>query len=422
MQMTEGMKAAVHQVVKAIDAQARPISHEDDLAALALTTTHNPTLAAILGEMRQLLGAEGYILIEDYVAPYLERQYIRGASYPAQIASPYLYTQASQKQALLTETALALVEAPLTELDQAIGLLEAAVQKGVKRLAIVAPAFGKAALGVLVANQQDATDKLAVIAAKLELMGDEQRYALQDMALLTGATLLGEPHERSATDAQPSDFGQAKRVEIGQRRLVVVPPPQTNPLVQAEMTTLRHRLAELSLDETSRPLLTQRLAALSGGVGLLKIGASSKSERTLLNSQATKALKLLSIAQRSGVVPGGGATLCHAQTALQSLQLTGEAALGLQIVADSLTVPSKRIMQNAGFDETARLIHQLRQAGWPTTFDVRQGRLVDAHVAGPLDAAEVVITALRTAVSGTIMALTTEAIVYHRDPKKSFQP
>lgn len=279
--------------------------------------------------MSYLLGADGHIQIESYVAPYLERQYLGGAHYGAEIVSMYFYTEMERRRSVLVAPAVALLDKPLNEAAQAVALLEATIRAGRKALLIVAPDVSGPALNVLVANQMQPAEKrkAMILAVKLRAVGDERRFALQDLAAMTGAAILGELGERTARDARPEDLGRVQRVEFSDKNLVVTMEGARRTFIQEQIAELSRRLALLPYDEEERPVLVRRLAALSGGVGVLKIGAYHQPEREMRRAKAERAWKVLSAVQRGR---GGG-------------RRRGAVALSQHSVASSCTGERRRM-------------------------------------------------------------------------------
>lgn len=427
MRLTEGMRRGAAAAVEALRRQSVQVDGERNLAVVARTVVHDDDLAAVLGEMSYLLGADGHIQIESYVAPYLERQYLGGAHYGAEIASMYFYTEMERRRSVLVAPAVALLDKPLNEAAQAVALLEATIRAGRKALLIVAPDVSGPALNVLVANQMQPAEKrkAMILAVKLRAVGDERRFALQDLAAMTGAAILGELGERTARDARPEDLGRAQRVEFSDKNLVVTMEGARRAFIQEQIAELSRRLALLPYDEEERPVLVRRLAALSGGVGVLKIGAYHQPEREMRRAKAERAWKVLSAVQRGGVVAGGGAALLHCRsTVLQAAaqESDAECASGMRIVAHALSAPQRQLLCNAGVSAPALILERVAEQGPPMTYDVLRGTIVDAQRAGLLDATDVVAAVLQAAVSGASMALSTDAIVYHRKPQQSFTP
>lgn len=429
MQLTRGMRQAADLVIEGLRAQARFVASEDELAAVARTITQDEPLAAVLGEMSYLLGPDAHVSIEKFVAPYLQRRYIGGARYKAEIASMYFFTDSTNKVAVASAPAVAVVADRLTSANEVIPLMEAAIANGKKALVIVSPGISGDALGLLVHNHQQPEDKrkLQLLAAKLTSVGDEMRLARQDIALMTGATLLGKEESHSASRARPADLGEAQRVEFSDKALTIVTHRGERATIQQEVTNLRNKLAHLALDDDERPKIVRRLGTLTGGVGELKIGAHTKSQRAMLENLAERALKVLSAAQRGGVIPGAGAALHHCIPQLQAAARDTEAtnpdlALGMRVLANALSAPLAQIVTNTGIDSPAVIAHRLSEAGSPATYDALTGKVVDAFDAGILDATDVAVMVVQSAVSGAMMALSTDTIVYHRKPQQALSP
>ncbi|MBW7883392.1 MAG: hypothetical protein H3C34_12280 [Caldilineaceae bacterium] len=411
MRLVQGMRRGGEIAVAALRGQARPVHGERALARVARTIMDDDDLAAVLGELSYLLGADGHLQVEMYVAPYLHRVYIGGAHFGARIASMYFYTETQRQRAVVPSPAVALVDEPLADAQQALALLEAAAAGGHKALLIIAPETRGAALSLLVSNHTRPADKrkLAVLAVSLSATGDAVRTARQDLALLTGATLLGKQGMRQITSVRPDDLGKATRAEFVNNSLLLTIDSARRAAVQDEVTLLRRRLDSLSPEDEEREALTQRLAGLSGGIGMLKIGAYHQTARDMRRAQAERAWKVLKAVQRDGVVPGGGAALLHCTAAVReaaAAESEADLALGMRVVADALAVLVERVLEQ----------------GSPAAYDARLGVVVDAYDHGLLDAAEVVTEVLQAAVSGAAMILSTDAIVYHKKPQQSFKP
>lgn len=175
-------------------------------------------------------------------------------------------------------------------------------------------------------------------------------------------------------------------------------------------------------NDEGRPLLMGRLASLSGGMGTLKVGAIGKLEREVLSENAERAFKVLSTAQLTGVVPGGGAALLHARAALKEVKFDGDARYGVQLIHDALAAPLRQILVNAHVPAPGVIISRVQEAGPGAVYDVLEERVGNAMECGVLDVAGVVEIVLRTAVSTALMALSTDTIVYHKKPQQALEP
>ncbi len=428
MRLIRGIEEGVRIATEALLAQARPVTGENELAAVARTITKDDALSAVLGEMSYLLGPDAHVIIEKYVAPYLQRRYIAGAHFGAEISSMYFYTQAEQKKTVLNEPVVALLEERLDQAEQVVPLMEAALQLGAKTLVIVAQDVSGGALSALVANNLAPEDKkkLSILSVKLKAVGQEARWAMTDLVLLTGATVLGPQTLRSGVNARVEDLGQAQRAEFLNNGLVIVLNESSRAAVQQEITDLRTNINKLPLDDEERPKYIRRMATLTGGVGELKIGAHSRAEREMREAQAERAFKVLSSAQRDGVVAGGGAALFHCIPALHAaadkLGEHEDVVHGIRLLATALAAPLRQIIVNAGVAAPALVMQQVSDGGPTFTFDALKHHVGDAYTSGVLDVADIVVKVLQIAASGATMALSTDTIVYHRKPQEMMTP
>lgn len=424
MLVARGVQRGVIAAVEAIRHQAQPVRHENDLAAVAYAVTNERELGALLGEMSFMLGPDAHVSIEKLVAPYFERRYLAGARYPSQILSMYFYGDSVQRRTVLNAPLIAVADEALTSVEQVLPILEAALQRGATSLVIIAQDVSGSALNLLVSNHQAPKEKkkLDLLAVKLKFIGEERSIGLTDLQLFTGATLLGLQGLHSAHSAQAADLGQAQRVEWANDVLTIVANPADRVRVQQEITALQSRLATTAMDDEARPMLVHRLARLTGGVAELKIGASTQAHRDMLYSKAERALHVLSAAQRGGVVAGAGAALVHAIPAVRSVAAEGDEAMGIELLARALSAPLRQIVSNSHTISPAVVVQAVAEAGAPATFDVYSGQVGDAASSGVLDVADVLTAVVQTAASGALMALTTDAIVYHRKPVQSIEP
>ena len=454
MRLAKGVNLGIDAAIKSLQAQARAVAHENDLANVALTVIHDPSLAAVLGEMSYLLGPDAQVTIEKFVAPYLQQFYHAGATVRAQIASMYLYTDVAIKSAVAPEGGLVLIDGKLDNVEDAVAILQAAQEAGVKSLTIVAGQVSDAVIGLLVANSRqgeiakraaqaarsknsgngkekgtekgkekaEELKKPVIIAAKPKDVGDARRALFDDLALATGGEVLGRAWSRSVKQIRASDIGRTQRSEVSNELLMIVPEQQHNEGVNARCADLRAQLAQMTLDDEDRPLAVQRLAWLTGGMGILKIGTESKLDREVRAQNAERTLKVLSAAQHTGMVPGGGAAYFHAIAALNEIEAEDDVRFGVQIVQRALAAPLRQILENSHVASSSVIMEQIRQAGPTATYHVIDAKVVDAYEGGVLDVAGVLTTVLQTAASAALMALTTDTIIYHKNPKQATTP
>ncbi len=417
-----GLQAATAVVSQSLKEMAYPVETEDDLALVALTVVKDRNLAATIGELSFLLGADARISVEKFVAPYLAREYHAGANYKAEIASFHLYTDPIRKWAIYGDSTIALVDDTLTEADETVALIEAAMKMGKKSLVIIASHFREEALHVMVRNQTEEKKKISILGVQLKEIGDPRRMAFRDLTTLTGATILGRNYYAYAARAKQADLGEAMRVQVDRKTLQLQPYRSRTAAVQETVDQLRLRIEGLRVDDDERPEIINRLAALTGGMGVLKVGTNLKQERDVLSALSERALIAASQAHKTGVVPGGGAAFVHARKALDDLELEGEENFGVKVLRDALDAPFLQIVKNAGIESPSVAAIRLEEAGPAYAYDVVSKKLVDAHETGLVDVTGVQTAVLETAISGALMALGTNTIVYHRDPSQSMEP
>ncbi len=417
-----GLQAATAVVRQSLKEMAYPVETEDDLALVALTVVKDRNLAATIGELSFLLGADARISVEKFVAPYLAREYHAGANYKAEIASFHLYTDPIRKWAIYGDSTIALVDDTLSEADETVALIEAAMKMGKKSLVIIASHFREEALHVIVRNQTEEKKKISILGVQLKEIGDPRRMAFRDLTTLTGATILGRNYYAYAARAKQADLGEAMRVQVDRKTLQLQPYRSRTAAVQETVDQLRLRIEGLRVDDDERPEIINRLAALTGGMGVLKVGTNLKQERDVLSALSERALTAASQAHKTGVVPGGGAAFVHARKALDDLELEGEENFGVKVLRDALDAPFLQIVENAGIESPSVAAIRLEEAGPAYAYDVVSKKLVDAHETGLVDVTGVQTAVLETAISGALMALGTNTIVYHRDPSQSMEP
>lgn len=418
--LRSGIAAATAAALEALHAQAQPVASERELLALARTAINEPRLSLLLAEVFDLLGADADVTIEDYVAPYLEREYHQGGRWQARLASSALVTSQVLQRAVLNETPVALFAGTLETVADVQPLLEALLRAGQSRLLLVAYQISGAALTTLVVNHQ--RQQLRVVAVELRQAGQRRADDLADLAALTGARLLSAELGQSPRQLGLADLGHAQRVEISGESLLVVG-PFGQPGRTSEIAALRARHAHLPAEQDDeRAALRTRIARLVGTTATLKLGATTKLERALLRQHAEQGLRVLRGALGSGAVPGGGLAYLQCIPTVRQLELPGDQAYGAAIVARALAAPFERIVANAGRRSPAVVLAEMQRRGAGYGYDAARDTIIDLRAAGLLDSAEVLATALRAAASGASTALTTSAVVLKRSPRVSLEP
>lgn len=419
MALRRGIEAGVEAACAALREQARPVAGEDDLLAVATAAVGPGRLAELLAEIFDLLGPAAFVELDEYVAPYLEREYLGGGRWEGRLASPYLIGDQTRQRAVLHDGAVALFAGELSALAEVRPLLELLAEQGRQRLLLVAEKVAGEALAALVLNHQQG--RLAVCAVELAGAGEHRAAAFDDLAALTGARVYRALTDRLAS-VGADGLGGAHRAEAGARELAVVGRPGGEGL-RAHIAGLRGRLAALDPAQAEgRRELQARLARLTGATARLKLGADHKVEREALRQQAERGVGALRLALTDGVVVGGGVAFLNSAEATLAAPAEGEARYGLQAVSTALRAPHARIIANAGRRDAPALLAELGRRGPTWGYDPLRGELADLRAAGVLDPAAVAAEALRAAASVAVMLLTTDAVVLRRNPPVSFEP
>jgi chaperonin GroEL len=420
MQLKQGIERGLAAASQALQEIAQPVSGEEELTGLAEAVTGEYKLSLVLGEMFDVLGADAHVVVEDYMAPYVEREYFEGTRWDSRLSSRYLVTDAPAHRCVVQDPLVVLLNDEITALEDVEPLLSLmAKEEDEKNLLLVTKKLDGEALSTLVMNHQ--ADKVHVAAVEFPQIEAPRREAMDDLAIWTGATVLGQDIGRPLRSIRWSDMGRAARAESDPEGLIVVAGLGDQAAVREHLDALRHRLAAEN-DLEQRKALQERIGRLAGGVAILKLGATSQFAQQELRQRAEKGIRSLTSAVRDGTVPGGGVAYLQCLPAVEALHAEGDEAIGLQVFARALEASFLRIVQNAGLHVPAVVLDDARRAGPGYGYDALAGKVVDMRKAGILDAAGVARRVLQVGTSGAMMALTTAAIVCHRKPKQSMEP
>lgn len=417
-----GLKIGCQAAIERLDELSQPVQDQQGLAAVAFGVTGERALSDLLGEIFHLLGPLAHVSVEDYLAPYLQRQYLEGGLWKGKLSSPAFINSHATAQAILVEPRVVLYDGNISSIDQVRPALNLISLVQPPHLLLVAHKVEGEALNLLAATNQRTVIK--VIPFGLDRAGDKARDDLADLALLTGATLISPQTGRKLETLRAEDLGQVRRAEAGAENLLVVGGAGDPDQVFDQIDTLYSRLEALPFGDEARPELEMRLGRLSEKMCVLKVGAYTQAERDYLHHRAEQGARVVRAAYEDGVLPGGGAAYLHCiPTVLATIPgLAEDETLGVRAVAKSLEAPMARILQNAGVQAPGVILSDLKEAGPGYCYDVLGGGLAEARTAGVLDAARVARVALETAVSGAAMALSTGTLVLKRKPKVSYEP
>ena len=402
-----GIDKAVAAVVERLLADAKDVETQDEIAATASISAADEQIGEFIAEALEKVGHDGVITVEESNTFGLELEVTEGMRFDKGFISPYFVTDADRQEAVLEDTYVLLVESKISNVKDLLPLLEKVMQSG-KPLAIIAEDVEAEALATLVVNRIRGTFKS--VAVKAPGFGDRRKAMLQDMAILTGGTVISETVGLKLENATLEDLGQARKVVVTKDETTIVEGAGDKDAIEARVAQIRGEI-ENSDSEYDREKLSERLAKLAGGVAVLKSGAATEVELKERKHRIEDAVRNAKAAVEEGIVAGGGVSLLQAgEAALSGLELDDDEATGAAIVKVALESPLKQIAVNAGF-EGGVVVDRVRNLPTGEGLNAATGEYVNLLAAGIADPVKVTRSALQNAASIAGLFLTTEAVV-----------
>ncbi len=412
MLLKRGIEKATVAVVDAIKAMATPVNGKSDIAQIAAISAADQEIGNLISEVMDKVGKDGVITVEESKGTRFETEYVEGMNIDRGYISPYFVTNSERMEVELNEPYILITDKKISAIADILPLLEKLVQAGRKELVIVAEDIDGEALATLVVNKLRGT--LNALAVKAPGFGDRRKEMLADMAIVTGAVVVSEETGRKLDSASITDLGQARRVTSNKDETTIVEGKGTHEAIQGRIKQIKAQVEETTSDY-DREKLQERLAKLSGGVAVIKVGAATEVELKEKKHRVEDALSAARAAIEEGIVPGGGVALLNAVSALDSVHLTGDEATGVAILRRALEEPTRQIAANAGAEgsvviETIRR-QQVEQNNKHWGFNVMTDTYGDLVAQGITDPAKVTRSAVENAASIAAMILTTEVLI-----------
>ncbi|MCL6649719.1 MAG: chaperonin GroEL [Chloroflexi bacterium] len=412
MLLKRGLDKAVMAVVEEIKRLATPLQGHDDIAHIATISAADETIGELIAQVMDKVGKDGVVTVEEGKGLNLEVEYTEGMEFDRGYISPYFITNPDRQEAVLEDPYILITDKKISSVQDILPVLEKVIQTGNKSIVVIAEDVEGEALATLVVNKLRGT--LNALAVKAPAYGDRRKEMLKDIAILTGGTVISEETGRKLDSATLSDLGRARRVIADKDNTTIVEGAGNPAEIQARIKAIKAQIEETTSD-FDREKLQERMAKLSGGVAVIKVGAASEVEMKNRKSRVEDALAATRAAIEEGIVPGGGVALLNAAKALDSLKLEGDEQVGVNILRRALEEPLRQLVANAGLEGSVIVEHvreMQRQKGSPNWgFDVTREDYVDMLAAGIIDPAKVTRTALENGASIAGMILTTEALV-----------
>jgi chaperonin GroEL len=414
MQIRVGIEKAVTTVVDEIKKQSRPIDSREQIAAIATISAADPEVGDIIAEVMDKVGKDGVVTVEEGQSLGLEKEYTEGMQFDRGYISAYFVTNPDRMETVLENAKILITDKKISAVPDVLPALEKAVSIG-RPLLIIAEDVDGEALPTLVVNKLRGT--LSVLAVKAPGFGDRRKEMLRDIATLTGGKVISEELGRKLDSVTVEDLGEARRVVATKDDTTIVDGAGSPEDIKARMTQIKAQIEETTSDY-DREKLQERLAKLSGGVAVIKVGAATEVELKEKKHRIEDALSTVRAGIEEGMVAGGGATLLHCQAILAKLKGDdADAQVGIDIVRRALEYPIRQIADNAGAHGEV-VVDQVRGMKGSFGYDALKNDFGDMFEKGIVDAAKVTRSALENAASIAKMVLTTETLITDIPEKK----
>ena len=404
-----GIETAVAAAVEALKNNAIPVANKEAIAQVAAVSSRSEKVGEYISEAMEKVGKDGVITIEESRGMETELEVVEGMQFDRGYLSQYMVTDSEKMVADLENPYILITDKKISNIQEILPLLESILQSN-RPLLIIADDVDGEALPTLVLNKIRGT--FNVVAVKAPGFGDRRKAMLEDIAILTGGTVITEDLGLELKDATIEALGQAARVTVDKDSTVIVEGAGNPEAISHRIAVIKSQI-ETTTSEFDREKLQERLAKLSGGVAVIKVGAATETELKEMKLRIEDALNATRAAVEEGIVAGGGTALANVIPAVASLELTGDEATGRNIVLRALEEPVRQIAHNAGF-EGSIVIDRLKNAELGTGFNAATGEWVNMIEEGIIDPVKVSRSALQNAASVASLILTTEAVVANK--------
>ncbi len=413
MLLKRGIEAATKVASEEIGKQSIELKTREEIASVASISAQDRVIGELIAEVMDKVGKDGVITVEESKGLEFETEYVEGMQFDRGYISPYFITDPEQMEADVADPYLLIHDKKISAATDIVPLLEKLVQVGKRELVIIAEDIDGEALATLVLNKL--RGMLNVVAIKAPGFGDRRKAMLQDIAILTGANVISEETGRKLDSATIEDLGRAEKIVVTKDDTTIIGGKGELPQIKGRIDQIRNEI-DKSTSDYDKEKLQERLAKLSGGVAIIRVGASTETELKEKKHRVEDALSATRAAVEEGIVPGGGVVLINVIPALRDLKVEDEdAQIGVNIVRRALEMPMRKIAENAGKDGSVILENvrraQKEQDNLKIGYDVLKEEYLDMVADGVIDPAKVTRGALENATSIAAMILTTEALI-----------
>ena len=417
MIIKKGIDEAVKTLVDEIKAKSKKVEGQADIAQVATISSANEETGKLIAEAMEKVGKDGVITVEESKTMRTNLSVKEGMQFDRGYISPYLVTDTDKMEATLDDPYILITDRKISAINDILPILEQVVKAG-KQLAIIAEDIDGEALTTIVVNKLRGTFK--ALAVKAPGFGDRRKAMLQDIATLTGGTVISEELGRKLDSVTLADLGQAHKMVSTKDETTIIGGKGDKEAIAERVAQIKQQISQTTSD-FDREKLQERLAKLSGGVAVIEIGAATEVEMKDKKYRIEDALNATRAAVEEGIVAGGGTTFLDILPALDKLEVEGDEKVGVNIVKRAIEEPVRQIAQNAGLEGSV-VVENVKKAGTGIGFNALKNEYVDMLKAGIVDPAKVTRSALQNAASIASMVLTTETLVADKPEKEAPAP
>ena len=412
MMLKRGIEKAVQVLVDEIKAHSRKVESKESIAQVASISAADDSIGGLIADAMEKVGKDGVITVEESKTMKTELEVVEGMQFDRGYISPYMITDADKMEAVLNDPYILITDKKISAIADLLPALEKVVQMG-RELLIIAEDIEGEALATLVVNKLRGTFK--AVAVKAPGFGDRRKAMLEDIAVLTGGSVITEELGRKLDSVEVVDLGRARQVRISKEETTIVDGVGAKDEIKKRIGQIRAQIEETTSD-FDKEKLQERLAKLSGGVAVIQVGAATEVEMKEKKHRIEDALNATRAAVEEGIVAGGGTVLIDILSALDKIEATGDALTGVRLVRRAIEEPLRQIANNAGLEGSV-VVERVKNSARGIGFNALTEQYVDMIAAGIVDPAKVTRSALQNAASISALVLTTEALIADK-PKK----
>ena len=406
MIVKKGIDMAVKTLVEEIKSKAQKVETKAKIAQVASISSADSEVGELIAEAMEKVGKDGVITVEESKTMDTNLSVVEGMQFDRGYISPYMVTDTDKMEAVMDDPYVLITDRKISSVADILPVLEQVVKQG-KQIVIIAQDLDGEALATIVVNKLRGTFK--ALAVKAPGFGDRRKAMLEDIAILTGGTVISEEVGRKLDSVTIEDLGRARQVRSSKEETTIVDGAGDKAQISARVAQLKKQIAETTSD-FDREKLQERLAKLAGGVAVVEIGAATEVEMKDKKYRVEDALNATRAAVEEGIVAGGGTTFIDILPALDKLNVEGDVKVGVEIVRRAVEAPVRQIAENAGLEGSV-VVDSVKKAGDGVGFNALENTYVDMIGAGIVDPAKVTRSALQNAASIAAMVLTTETLV-----------